>query len=267
MKKIYKVFLIIFLFFLQPCFVSAEGIENDRHQLAMETIVKRIKKQYSIEIIYKDIPNAPWSNIAYRPASQQDYAKLIKFLTILEQEMYKYPLGFFDKIQLRYIILLKRFFYSEKPLEGLYGFNKNAIFLDFYRKGNQELSQRHTIHHEIFHMIDFQAEIKLKKKDSQWETFNLENFQYGQKEKFQRNTKRKYFISRGQKGFITPYAMTSVKEDKAEIFACLMIKSQNKILHQWMQDDDILKNKVSYIKNYVAPFFGKMKIKGSGLEI
>ena len=60
------------------------------------------------------------------------------------------------------------------------------------------------------------------------------------------------------KGFMTAYSLTGIEEDKAEIFACLMMSSQSKLLHRWIKDDQILKEKVQFIKSFIPKFCPEM---------
>ena len=48
--------------------------------------------------------------------------------------------------------------------------------------------------------------------------------------------------------------MLAIEEDKAEVFACLMMPSQSRILHRWIKDDPVLEKKTAFIKNLVGRF-------------
>lgn len=246
------IFLAVLLsFFSRVCWAQKDIKNHQKIVQAIETITTQIKNRYAVNIIYKDFQGSSLGTFVYSSASPEDYFAVLKSLYILKKEFKKYPFDFFQKVELKQIVLLKNFFRSEKPMEGLYT-TSNTIFLDFYRKNNNVLLQKHTIHHEIFHILDHHIEKVYPSEESLWSNFNKKSFNYNDKEShvYIRNTSHQ--INRGQKGFITPYSMTSIKEDKAEIFACLMIESQRKILYIWMENDRILKNKVYYLKNYVS---------------
>ena len=53
-------------------------------------------------------------------------------------------------------------------------------------------------------------------------------------------------------GFVTYYAMESPAEDRAELFAALMIASQRRVVRRWMEKDPVLRQKVHALQAAVT---------------
>ena len=92
-------------------------------------------------------------------------------------------------------------------------------------------------------------------EDRKWEALNTVGFKYSQESGEQ---KKEVLDPRNPpaKGFVTDYAMTLAAEDKAEVFACLMIPAQNKLLSRWAKTDEILRKKIEAVKYLVNEFCG-----------
>ena len=233
----------------------------------IDALVLEIQEQHTLNIVYKDIPRSIWTKAVYYPAERADYVELLKYLKLFKEEIAKYPKSFFEKSKLRKVFVVKKFFYKEHLAEGFYRPQDQVIFLDFLRSRGNTLGQRHNIHHEFFHMIDFLMTGKPPAwEDSVWLSFNDKDFAYDQKGFFQErlpnkkdtNLREMIFFDQPKAGFMTDYSMTAVSEDKAEIFACLMVESQNKILKRWIEaGDKVLQKKVDYLKDFVAWYCGE----------
>ena len=224
----------------------------------INALVNQIHQQYGLNILYKNIPRLQQAKVAYHLADPADYPFVIKFLEILKTELKKYPPDFFKKFSQPTIILVKKYFYEEKPAEGLCTFAGNVIFFDFFRSRRNDRNQEHSIHHEIFHMIEVQMKKENAVFDAVWQQFNSPNFEYGKPVARQGNVNALNYFAPSDPGFVTEYAMTSPAEDKAEVFACLMVDSQRRLIEQWTKKDEILQKKVDYIKSIVRRFCEKM---------
>ncbi len=78
---------------------------------------------------------------------------------------------------------------------------------------------RHTLHHELFHMLD-SAEGRLA-ADPEWASLNASGARYGGGGATARETSNA--LGSGSGGFVTEYAMAGVEEDKAEMFRFLAL--------------------------------------------
>ncbi len=224
----------------------------------LENIIGRIKKQFAIDIIYQDFPDLGWHKASFKGSTQKDHEDLVRYLNLFAKELGKYPKCFFEKTQLKAVILVKKLFYKDKPAEGFYDWRNNMVIWDFLRSRHSELAQRHNIHHELFHLIEYAALGYLPDwQDITWAQLNDPAFQYGRKNIWDPRD-RQSFLEPEVQGFLTPYSMTAIEEDKAEVFACLMMDTQSKIVYRWIKDDPILDAKVRFIKDFMPKFCPEM---------
>lgn len=221
-----------------------------QHQI--ETVISRIYDEYGLRIFYKGIPDSRWPQILYQQADPGDYPGILRYLGVFEEEIRKYPPGFSAKIRLKGFILIKKLFYNEKPGEGLYDFRNNVVFLDFARRKHNLLAKRHNLHHEIFHVIAYQTgHTALQRKDEAWgrlETGDLKN------DPGENPAAGTTPFTPPQPGFITHYAMSATDEDKAEVFAGMMVASQHRVMLKWAQKDPILRKKLKEMKAFIQDF-------------
>jgi len=158
---------------------------------------------------------------------------------IIKKELDKYDEKFLKKINLRYIVLCKNLFISDINTAGIPDYKKRTLIIDI--KFNEKYFKR-SIHHEIFHIIDDRfKEIFNKEK---WSNLNDKNFSYAECSTCTNNLDLNTYLK--TYGFITEYSKSTASEDMAEIFSHLMISK--KLL---AKNDEILKNKINFIKNGV----------------
>ena len=158
---------------------------------------------------------------------------------IIKKELDKYDEKFLKKINLRYIVLCKNLFISDINTAGIPDYKKRTLIIDI--KFNEKYFKR-SIHHEIFHIIDDRfKEIFNKEK---WSNLNDKNFSYAECSTCTNNIDLNTYLKTN--GFITEYSKSTASEDMAEIFSHLMISK--KLL---FKNDEILKNKINFIKNGV----------------
>jgi len=101
-----------------------------------------------------------------------------------------------------------------------------------------------AVHHELFHAIDYHDDA-LHFLDPWWESLNAPGFHYC--------SGRSHFVKPCQTpGFLTNYSITAVEEDKAEVFSHLIVE-YNKVQLR-CQKDPILKRKVERMKQLLQQF-------------
>ncbi|MCA9404159.1 MAG: hypothetical protein KC897_10280 [Candidatus Omnitrophica bacterium] len=191
------------------------------------------------------------TQISFSEASPKDYGRVYRYLLLLQEELNKYPPNFLRPAQLESIYLVKSLFKEDKNAQGLYDYRHKIIFFDFARQYGGEMAQRHNIHHEFFHVIDTNSFYWQEKVG--WEELNAPDFKYVRKGKVHVDPERNQanYFAPTRKGFVTYYAMMSPYEDKAEVFACLFVRSQSRLIHRWAAKDDILHKKITYLKQFL----------------
>jgi len=247
--------LSVLTLFLTTSITSGDAAMNRDEQIA--ALARQLEQRYGFQIIYRDFSVPVEKKLVFKLADKKGYEYLARFLTIFAEEVDKYPADFFQHSRLKAVILVKRHFYNEKPVEGLYDSGANVIFIDFWRNRKNILRQRWNIHHELFHMIEIEAR-RGGNDFSGWVASADKSFQYSPDPRPRSTETRSRFSAPLVPGFVSDYSMTSAVEDRAEIFACLMVASQNKLLLKWTEKDLILKEKVAALKGFLANYCAGM---------
>ena len=119
-------------------------------------------------------------------------------------------------------------------------------------KVNHRDKQRRYLHHLIWHQIDSLAGTLWE--DPEWVALNQEGFEYGLHSKggVHDRSSESGLLSSDYPGFINRYGTGNVPDDKADLFAYLMVA------HHWVEaraaEDPFLRAKVSTIKKRLAEF-------------
>ncbi|MFA5259950.1 MAG: putative zinc-binding metallopeptidase [Candidatus Omnitrophota bacterium] len=226
---------------------------------SMIRLIKRIEDDFGIKIIYREMPEGINSAIVFSPPGPQDYKSLAGYLKLLHEELRKYPECFYQKTLLEAIVLVKRQFYDSRPLDGLYQRNTRVVVFDFMRNREHAIKQRLNVHHELYHMFENQNGLAWRFRN--WESLNVPGFSYQTPEISQPVKNPLNYFAPPVQGFVTYYAMKSPAEDRAEIFAALMIASQNRVVRRWMEKDTVLRDKVYALKEAVIELCPTMREK------
>lgn len=182
------------------------------------------------------------------PASRRLAADL--YQRRLGDEIRMYPKAFLKRIKLRQVVLCEDLSFDAAKCVSFTDVEHGTIFMNV-QSGVNDAQIRWTIHHEIFHQIDYAADGKLD-PDPAWESLNPPGFRYsGDVERLQANAVE---AARDdvQKGFLNRYAMASPAEDKAELYAFLVLEPN--LVRRRMLDDDILRRKAAKIREMVDRF-------------
>lgn len=247
------VFLFLLCAAVQPIALFAQ--EDFVHKIHEH--IQRLQSRYQISFRYADFPvKSEYLKFAEVPPSA--YPRLSEYLTLFEEEINKYPSGFFKDQDVRGIGIVMRLFGGEKAAQGLYSRAAGVMFFDMSRFANNKAQQRHSIHHEIFHMmVGKRADFYLL-HDAAWGALNAPDFVYGPHRRMRGKTNPLNYYAPDQPGFVTDYAMESVVEDQAEVFACLMQAQHRNLVEQWAIKDEILAKKIAAIKEFAKAYHPQM---------
>ncbi|MBI1850067.1 MAG: hypothetical protein HYR85_06960 [Planctomycetes bacterium] len=132
---------------------------------------------------------------------------------LLAQELQRYPSTYLKACAMRKIVMCSALELDGKSVSALAEQQTHVIYLDV----GLWQSRRDTIHHELFHLFDYELG-RHSRLDVDWELLNEDKFRYDNLRFFPRTTPR----TEVPKGFISMYATTNPGEDKAELFAGLL---------------------------------------------
>ncbi len=139
---------------------------------------------------------------------------------------------------LKEVVLGSNVRHNDTPVGGLCVAHEGVLYFAADKLRNWNGSRR-TFHHELFHCLDYHDDA-WKYFDPTWAALNESTFAYSD------SNKNKQLHSVARLGFITNYAMTAVHEDKAELFAYMIVHHQT--VKDMSENDPILRKKIDYLK-------------------
>jgi hypothetical protein len=210
--------------------------------------INKIKNEYGIVIGYGEEEKSFLSSV--NANAQYDINIVNNNIKIIYNALKKYPSDVFDifkeeKYSL-YIILVSNFNDNNLALASKNTLNQYRIFLS-----NNEDFER-AFHHEFFHVLEYYMSDKVKYLYYAWNSYNPTGFGY---EKDISKLTDEFVYSRyltetenENAYFISKYSKVSAKEDRAEIFAELMMLNKKE---GYLKNGTHIKYKISYLINEI----------------
>jgi hypothetical protein len=177
--------------------------------------------------------------------------QVASYLPILASEWGLYPPAAIQKSALRRIILCDGLTFAGQRRNAIPDFENNDLYLDVARGRYDELYTRRVIHHEFFHIIDYHDDGELY-ADRRWAELNPAGFRYGSGGKNAQDDSWASVMTSERAGFLNTYSTTGVEEDKAEVFANMIVSG--KLLAERAATDPVLHAKMQRMKELLAKF-------------
>lgn len=118
---------------------------------------------------------------------------------------------------------------------------------------------RNVVHHEYGHLIEYNYFNLYNRADSQWTSCHPASFSYGSGGITSYGQPGFVNTEHPSSGFVTAYAKYGIEEDKAEVYAYLMVTEDYLQLKQWIKTDSCLAKKVSQYKEFIGSHSAVMK--------
>ena len=154
------------------------------------------------------------------------------FLPTMREALGSYPNGVFAKERLETIVLASDLTNAGEHCNGIAVREAAALFVNVGDVWTAE-TVRHSIHHEIFHLID-------SIDDQQWSALSDPRFPYG-------TLSIADWRAAPPAGFVTAYARTSPREDRAEVFS--MLVAEPSAISRRARGDECLRKKIALLKS------------------
>ena len=210
-----------------------------------------IGSKYDIEIVSKspDFPqNTRWGPIDGQSAAIAD---LHRYEPLFCQEFSLYPKSLVQKTKLRRIVMCHELKFSGQRRYAIPDFEHDTLYLDIGTNDLPAAYLRKVIHHEFFHIIDYRDD-GLLYEDERWKSLNRPDFKYGKGGSSALGDPTTGELTTKYAGFLTHYSTTGVEEDKAEVFAHLIVNAAavaDRVAH-----DEVLAEKVIQMKSLVQTY-------------
>lgn len=173
-------------------------------------------------------------------------------IPIVLHEFELYPPALIRRMQLRQLVLCQDLAFGRQKRAAVPYFEARTFYLDvgFAVKGSAGYLAR-VIHHDFFHLID-ECTDTLLYQDAAWAELNAAEFNYGFGGALAQNDPRQGMLDDQLAGFLTPYAMTGIEEDKAEVFTFLILRPE--YVEKRMTTDLLLARKVALLKQQLRSY-------------
>jgi hypothetical protein len=235
----------------------AKGIElNDESK----EVIAWAAKTYRVEIAWKNVPYPIYLPEVKKTLAGADPSKLAlqESLPALRKAMAKYPRDLLHSVGLTRIILGANLQASGVAVGG-YSYPPSHSFIVSIEADGRKNFEERRFHHEIFHLMDRALLGQFAKQDLTWVRLNGPNFKG-----YQTGDGWQWIAAQQtgkpglepEPGFVSAYSMSAVGEDKAEVFAYLMIDAKG--LAQKAATDPVLRAKVERMKQLVRQASPKM---------
>jgi len=225
-----------------------------------------LEKKYGLSVVC-EAPRFPvvskLGRIEGKPAQKSD---LDSYGILLAEEWNRYPVELVAKTGLKRIILCQDLAYNGQKRTAIPDFIHDDLYLDVSRGRYNEGYVRKVIHHEYFHIIDWRDDGQLY-RDPIWAALNPPGFHYGAGGAAVQNDSTVSLLTDTLPGFLTKYSASGVEEDKAELFAHVLVEPET--VAKRAEKDPVLAAKVarlkellqSYVPSLTAAFWDKREEK------
>jgi len=210
-----------------------------------------IGSKYDLEIVSKspDFPQSTsWGPIDGQSAALAD---LHRYEPLFCQEFSLYPKSLVRKTKLRRIVLCQELKFSGQRRYAIPDFEHDTLYLDVGTNDQPAIYLRKVIHHEFFHIIDYRDD-GLLYEDERWKSLNRPDFKYGKGGASALGNPTTGELTTEYAGFLTHYSTTGVEEDKAEVFAHLVVNAA--VVADRVARDEVLAEKVDQMKSLVQTY-------------
>ncbi len=235
---------------------SSNNISINNTSLTWQDKISEIEHKYNIELEYKTLPVLSYSKYSANVTvlSEEDKDALAKYVDIFYMEFNRYPQDFIKNTGLKKIAFVKNLSVIGQNRAAMPLPKIKTVFYDIYLGNDDKEYQQEVIHHEFYHLIEANINGDSYYKDPVWAKFNNPNFRYGSGGASAYDNPEQYTNKVPESGFISTYSTYGLEEDKAEIFANLMVPKLYKEMHSKIANDAILNKKVNYMKDFLSKY-------------
>ena len=181
-----------------------------------------IAKAYSIDIVATAPPFPITTTHGEIGGSVADAEVLESYTGLFAKEFTLYPRSLVKRSQLKRVVLCKDLAFAGQLRTAIPDYEHDTLYLDVHRGMPNTLYLRKVLHHEFFHIIDYRDD-GLVYRDDCWAALNPPEFLYGNGGRNVQDQSDTSVLTDKFPGFLNHYSTTGVQEDKAEIFANLIV--------------------------------------------
>lgn len=206
---------------------------------------------YKIEIVATDPQFPVKCSYGTIDGKAADRKAVEAYAALLVPEFALYPPEVIKRSKLKRVVLCTDLTFADQRRNAIPDFEHDTLYLDVARGATNKPYMRKVIHHEFYHVIDLRDDGHLY-KDERWAGLNPADFKYGTGGKNAQDMSNTSVLTDKYPGFLNHYSTTGVEEDKAEVFANLIVDAA--CVAERAKKDRVLTAKVERMKELMTKF-------------
>lgn len=218
--------------------------------------LQRVANNYQIEILASNLEfpvKTTHGLIEGKTATEQ---QVRTYQPLFVKEFSLYPPELIRLTKLKRIVFCDELSFAGQRRNAVPDFEHDTLYLDIVRGVENSLYMRKVLHHDFYHMIDYRDDGKLY-NDDRWLLLNPPQFQYTRGGgKSVQDVADTSILTDKYPGFLNHYSTMGVEEDKAEIFAHMLVEGS--YMARRAARDDIVATKVERMKELLEKFCPEM---------
>lgn len=213
--------------------------------------LEKIAATYKIDIVTADVGLPVKTFHGLIDGKSSGTRELAAYARLFAAEWALYPPDFIKRSQLTRVVLCTELTFAGQRRNAVPDFEHNVLYLDVARGTYSRPYLRKVIHHEFFHIVDLRDDSNLY-QDERWEGLNRADFKYGSGGKNAQGLAQTSVLTDKYPGFLNHYSTTGVEEDKAEVFANLIVDPG--YVEDRARKDRVLEAKIKRMRKLLADF-------------
>jgi hypothetical protein len=213
-----------------------------------------VAKSYKLDIVTKQPKFPVKTTHGTIDGAEADATDAESYAAIFAFEVSLYPPELVRKTRLKTVVFCKNLSFGGQKRTAMPDFENDSLYFDVSRGRHDDLYVRRVIHHEFFHIIDLRDDGRLY-EDERWGRLNPPGFKYGSGGAKLQDDPTATITGRDEPGFMNRYAASGVEEDKAELFAHMMVEP--KTVAARIEKDKYVRMKVERMTELLAAFSPK----------
>jgi hypothetical protein len=213
--------------------------------------IHAVARKYQLELVTQSPQFPVRIRSGVIDGAEADPTDVESYLSIFAFEWSLYPADLVQRTGLKRVVFCKELSFERQLRTGVPDFENNVLYLDVKRGRHDEIYVRKVIHHEFFHIIDLRDDGKLY-EDERWCRLNPPGFKYGSGGAKLQHDPTVTTTGNDAPGFFNRYATAGVEEDKAEVFAHLMVEPKK--VAERAKADKYMRAKVERMTELLAEF-------------
>ena len=139
-------------------------------------VARLIEEKYAIQVIKdQEYPVRTYHGLIL--ATNAEASQLDRYFSTFGQEFLIYPPSLFRQSRLKRIVLCRGLSFAGQGRAAVPDYEHDALYYDVVSGDYSRVYQRHAIHHEFFHVIDYKDDGEVY-SDARWARLNPETFRY-----------------------------------------------------------------------------------------